>query len=371
MLLNIAAILLSLSFLIVIHELGHFLAAKKAGVRILEFGIGYPPKAIKLFSFQGTDFTLNWIPFGGFVRMDGEDALVKEKEKRKKDPQLFFQKNVKQRLYIVLAGPVVNFLFGILAFFILFMVFGIPLSAARVGYIEPNSPAESSKLPLGVNITELVFEDQTVKTNTPEDVIKAVNDHQGKKVTIITTGGCQRLECDQTRHEYDSVIRTKEETPENQGSLGIGFQNSIYYPWYEMPARGLYSAVMQTFSVSKLVLSSLGTMIGDLITKGQIPQDISGPVGIVYFAQKEDIISQGFLFMLHLTGMLSVNLAMINILPIPALDGGRALFISLERFFSKKRLANLESYANYGGYILLLGLIILITLKDVFMIIKG
>ena len=126
--LSVFIFILILSFLVIIHELGHFLIARKHGVKVNEFGLGYPPKALTLFTAFGTPFTLNWIPFGGFVRLEGEDGpeLGTEQKETHKSEREFFRVAVWQKLSIVLAGPIVNFIFGIIAFSIVFSVTGIP-----------------------------------------------------------------------------------------------------------------------------------------------------------------------------------------------------------------------------------------------------
>lgn len=369
---HILVIAISLSFLIFIHEMGHFLLAKKNGVRVLEFGFGYPPMAKKLFSYQGTDFTINWIPFGGFVRMDGEEALVdlQAQKKLSKDQGLFFNKTIKQRLEVILAGPIVNFVFGIIAFFIIFMVLGIPIETARIGEVSPGSPAEQAGLQTNSEIIKLSFEKQSVVVSKIDDVINNLSQHKGEMVTITTTGECQQLSCQEIAREFEVYIRTDEETPSGEGAIGIAFDTSIRYPWYQMIWKSIEYGVTQAVGMAWLVLTSLADMIGSIFTKGQVPSEISGPVGIAVIATEIEIFKQGFFFILNITAMLSINLAIINILPLPALDGGRAVFILLEKVISKEKLQRWEEKVNAGGYIFLLALIVLITIKDVLSIIR-
>lgn len=369
---HIAVILVSLSFLVFIHEMGHFLLAKKNGVRVLEFGFGYPPKAKKLFTYQGTEFTINWIPFGGFVRMDGEEALedLEAQKKLAKDKSLFFNKSIKERLEVILAGPIVNFVFGILAFFIIFMALGIPIDTARIGEISPGSPAEKAGLQANTEIIKLSFEKQSVVVSNIDDVIVSLGQHKGETVTITTTGQCFQLECQEMAQEFEVYVRTDEETPAGEGAIGIAFNSSIRYPWYQMIWKSIEYGVGQAVGMSWLVLTSLGDMVSSIFTKGEVPSDISGPVGIAVIATQIEIFKQGFFFILNITAMLSINLAIINILPLPALDGGRAVFILLEKVIEKEKLQRWEEKVNAGGYIFLLALIVLITIKDVLSIIR-
>lgn len=369
-------VILIISFLVIIHELGHFLAARKAKINIQEFGIGYPPKLLKLFTWKGTDFTLNAIPFGGFVRLEGENGPDLEKLKDG-NPKLkpnewapFYAKTAKQRIKVILAGVLVNICFAVLAFSIVFSFIGIPKDIsdqARIGTVMENSPAAEARLPENVNIVEIQTDQRSYKIKNLFDVQQAVEENQGQMLTIVTTLECDQLKCPKETQQFEVYARTKEETPEGQGSIGIIFQDMIFvfYPWYEMPFRGSWIGIQQAISLGYLIVKALIDMFGRLISTGQVPQDVAGPVGIVYQAQQGNLISQDFWNNLGFAGMLSLNLGIMNLLPIPALDGGRALFIFLEKIFGRKKIIKIEAYANYAGFTLLILLIILITAKDV------
>lgn len=355
-------IILALSFLVIIHELGHFLAARWSKIKVEEFGVGYPPRAVKLFKHKETLFSLNWIPFGGFVRIEGEDEVSG-----------YFNKfPIPKRLLVILSGAIVNFLFGILAFALIFSLTGIPtpIEEARIGLISPDSPAAEAGLPAEVNIIAFELNEETTSVANTQEVIDYIDAHKGENVTVITTGHCEQLACQEMAGSYQVYLRTDEETPDDQGSLGIVFQGMIYqqYPWYEMPFRGAWYGLVQAFWLGGVILMGLWQILADLFTGHGVPSDVAGPVGIVHLATQENIAQEGFLAMLSFTGMLSINLAVMNLLPIPALDGGRALFIILEKFTGRKKIEKIENLANYGGYIILLTLIILITIKDVFRI---
>lgn len=345
--------------MVIIHELGHFFAAKFMKMKVEEFGLGYPPRALKLFKWKETLFSLNWIPFGGFVAIKGEAE----------DGGVFHKFSTNKRLVVILAGAVVNFLFGVLAFSLVFSISGIPtrLEQPRIGEISIDSPAQQANLPTGVNILGLRIEDQLVKTDTLKAVVEEISNHRGETIQLITTGNCEQLECQEMVQEFEVYLRTTAETPAGQGSLGIVFQSVIYldYPWYEMPFRGAWYGLVQAFWLGGIILEGLGNLLTNMVTIGQVPEEIAGPVGIIHQASSEGIFAEGFLALLSFSGMLSVNLAIMNILPIPALDGGRAIFILIEKITGRKRIAKIEQYANYAGYILLLGLIISVTIRDV------
>jgi regulator of sigma E protease len=351
--------ILILSFLVIIHELGHFFAARFMKMKVEEFGLGYPPRALKLFKWKETLFSLNWIPFGGFVAIKGEEEAT----------GVFHKFSTNKRLIVILAGATVNFLFGVLAFSLVFSISGIPtrLEQPRIGEISPDSPAQAAGLPAGVNILGLKINEELIETNSLEEVIEEISGHRGETVQLATTGNCYQLECEERYQEFEVYLRTEEETPAGQGSLGIIFQSVIYldYPWYEMPFRGVWYGLVQAFWLGGVILEGLGDLLTNMVTLGKVPDEIAGPVGIVHQASSEGIFAEGFLALLSFSGMLSVNLAIMNILPIPALDGGRAIFILIEKITGRKRIEKIEQYANYAGYILLLGLIISVTIKDV------
>lgn len=356
---SIIIFILILSVLVIIHELGHFFAARFMGMRVEEFGLGYPPRALKLFKWKETLFSLNWIPFGGFVAIKGEEETS----------GAFHRFSTNKRLVVILAGAIVNFLFGVLAFSLVFSISGIPtrLEQPRIGEIAPDSPAEKVNLPTEVNILGLRVNDELIKTDNLNRVIEEISSHQGETVKLVTTGHCRQLECEEILHEFEVYLRKPEEIPAGQGSLGIVFQSVVYldYPWYEMPFRGAWYGLVQAFWLGGVIVEGLGDLLKDMVTLGQVPEEIAGPVGIVHQATNEGIFAEGYLALLSFSGMLSVNLAIMNILPIPALDGGRAIFILIEKITGRKKIERIEQYANYAGYTLLLGLIILVTIRDV------
>lgn len=377
---EIAVFVLILSFLVLIHELGHFFAARWAKIKVEEFGLGYPPRALTLFTWAGTVFSLNWVPFGGFVRMDGEDGPdsqdkpIKIKEIAEEGP--FYTKSAFQRLVVILAGVLVNFAFAIFAFSVVYTVKGIPepLNTARIADFSPKSPAAAAGVPANVEITSITTstgEQFSIKTN--EDVIQATRDQGGKTITLVTTGACSdQLGCQELAQTFEVYVRTQDEIsdPTKEGALGIQFQSIFMntYPWYEMPFRGTLVGIEQTYMLIVLTLDALKNMLIDVTTGGPLPEDISGPVGIVHQANQYQIFRQGPMMILNFAGVISASLAIMNLLPIPALDGGRAFFIMIEPIIGKNRVRKFEGYANYAGFMFLIFLIVAITARDIWRI---
>lgn len=369
--LNIVIFVLILSFLVIIHELGHYLMAKKVGVIVEEFGLGYPPRALKLFKKWGTVFSLNWIPFGGFVKMKGEFAQEGEPPKNAK-AQIgsFVEQSAAARLAIILAGAAVNFLYGVLAFSVVFSFTGIPALEPVVTEVEIGSPAANAGMPSQVKITQISINDEVLSPTTYPQVSDFLRKHPGETVTLQVVGPCQQEECGNRISEYTVPLRPQAEVSDEHGPLGVSFQTRMFYPWYQMPIRGAAYGVSQALYLGYAIVQGLGTMVTDLITKGQVPADVTGPVGIAHEAQANKLFEQGIGYTVLFSGLISINLAVMNVLPIPALDGGRALFIILEKILGKKRVSQVEGYATYGGFVILIILISLVTLRDVLRIVR-
>ncbi len=371
---TIIIFILIISVLVLIHELGHFIAARKSGIVVEEFGIGYPPMAIKLFTWKGTAFTLNWIPFGGFVRMAGEEGPIEGSSKATTGQ--FYKAKTWQKMLVVLAGPGVNFFFGVIIFAAVFTKLGIPteISDARVAAVAPDSPAQKAGITTDTSIKKLLLADGTViDTPTSQVVIDTVTKNQGQTIQVVTSGPCSGLICQDAESTFLLYLRKGEEIPEGQGSMGVAFTSVVYtfYPWWEMPFRSVVFGFQQAFMLSTQIVSALGGMASDLVTKRLVPDTVAGPVGIVHQAQSSGLFSEGWLTIFSFAGMLSVNLAVMNVLPIPPLDGGRAVLLIAEKIAGRKKTEKVEYYLNNVGYFLLLGLIIVITVRDVSRIFFG
>lgn len=402
---TILIFILILSFLIIIHELGHFVTAIWMKVKVEEFGIGYPPRAMTLFKWRGIPFTLNWLPFGGFVKMEGEDgadqpandtagnterdvpmkssskSLTAQAKSIKKPvhgvttpqqahvaTQPFYAKSKRARLLILLAGVFMNFVFGVLAFAIVFTRNGIPelTNSPRVGVVAENSPAQTAGVQPGEVITQVQIDSLTSEhIADSSEFVAVVNENLGKTLTVT-------LEKDGLSRQVEIYARPQSERPAGEGAIGIAFDaiELRFYPWWQMPFRGMWVGLQQSVGLSWLILQAFADIFVKLFTQGQVPEGVAGPVGIVHQATKLGLFQEGWATILNFAGMLSINLAILNLLPIPALDGGRAMFVLLETFIGKRRRAQIEGRLNYVGFGVLLLLIVAITLKDVIVVVK-
>jgi regulator of sigma E protease len=356
---SIIVFIIILTFLVIIHEFGHFVMARRAGVKVEEFGVGYPPRAVTLKrDHRGTEYTVNWIPFGGFVRLYGEDGTVSETDSEAKKQGAFFTKPVSKRLGVVFAGAVMNFLFGVLAFGIIYTVIGIPTQYqyAKIEEIAPSSPAQNAGLKSGDEIKAVKVNGQTIAIKSANDFVKAVGDYKGQTISLI----------DQAGRQVSVYVRKPEETPSGQGAVGVVVTDyeMVHYPVWQMPFRGMAYGVKTAVEFGVMLVQALGGMIAGLF-QGQIPKDVAGPVGIAYIAQKEHVLSGGWLPILNFAAILSINLAIVNVLPIPALDGGRAAFLLYEAITKKRVKPEWEQKINAVGFATLIVLLILISVKDI------
>ena len=347
MILTLIIFFLVLSVLIFVHELGHFLAAKKFGVRVEEFGFGYPPRLFGK-KIGETIYSLNWLPFGGFVRLYGEEI-----DRQKKDKEAFWQKSKGARSIVIIAGVTFNFLLAIILFTVVYSFSGIPTSTdkVRVLGVLPDSPAIHS----GLKADDVILEINSQPLKNSQDFIEFVEKEKGEEITLTVERESERL--------ILGVI-PRENPPEGEGPLGVMISNLEMkkYPWWQMPFLSAWQGIKEALLWLSLIVVSLGKIITDLLGRGIVPQDVAGPVGIF---QITGLVAQtGLLNIMQFIGILSINLAVINILPLPALDGGRLVFIAYEVVTRKKPRQEVEKWVNAAGMAFLLFLIILVTFND-------
>lgn len=364
MLLTIIVFLLILSILVLVHELGHFVMAKIFGIKVEEFGFGLPPRIFGK-KFGETIYSINWLPIGGFVKLYGEDEAGSgkpqfkvQKSEAKDTDRAFFSRPVWQRAIVVFAGVFMNFVLAVAIISFLFSAVGVPIPGNKVTVdaIVKGSPAEIAGLKVGDTVETI----NGISITSTTQLISITKQHLGEKLTL------------KIRSQKSGVrslgITPRKVYPSSQGPMGVAIsQNSSIkkYPWYQAPFVGTKEALKQTW----LIASGLGSLVVQLVTKGAVPSDVAGPIGIAQLTGT--VVNIGPFAVLSFISLLSLNLAIINILPIPALDGGRLMFIVIEGVFRKKVDQRIEGYAHAIGMAILLGLIALITLHDLFRIFTG
>ena len=319
-----------------------------------------------------TEYSINAIPFGGFVRLFGDPAEG-EVKKGKNFKRSFLGKSKKARSMVILAGVVANFLLGILVFSIVYSFTGIPQKTENIKIIgiAPNSPADK----FGLKEGDIVLEVDGEKLTDLGEFTKLISEKKGKEVRLLikrevdnpceekVLGGGEGFSCQDGNLLFWLVPR--ESPPEGEGPLGVVVSNIeiVRYPFWQMPFLGAVEGIKEAFGWGWMIVLSLKKMVGDLVFRGLVPKDVAGPVGI--FQATGMVAKTGILNILQFLGILSVNLAVLNILPLPALDGGRLVFVGYELVFRRRPKPSLERWINTIGMALLIILLILVTINDV------
>lgn len=364
MIVTIIAFIVILSILVLIHELGHFLVAKKLGIKVEEFGIGFPPRVFGIKRGE-TLYSVNLLPVGGFVKLFGEDAAgggsVKQTKKEKTMSEAllkraFFARPIWQRFLVVFAGVFMNFILAVVIISYLFGTQGvaIPGDSVHITEVAKGSPAAAAGLQINDTITEI----NGKKVTTTATFITTVKKDSGKPITLTVT---------RNGETFTKSITPRANPPKGQGAVGVGISDITIkkYAWYEAPFFG----TLEAFKFSWIILSGLVQMVVGLIFQGAKPEGVAGPVGVAQLTGQA--VSYGVNATLWFVALLSINLAVLNVLPIPALDGGRLFFIAIEFITRKKVNPKYEGYAHAVGLAVLLGLMVLITVFDIVRVASG
>ncbi len=345
--LTVLAALFVLSLLILVHEWGHFLAARFFGVRVLRFSIGFGPRLGGL-RWGETDFCVSLVPLGGYVKLLGEGEEPLSPGDR---PYAFSEKPLWQRAAIVFAGPFFNFLLAWLIFALFFALKGRPYLLPEVGKIMEGSPAEKAGLRPG----DLIREVNGVRINSWEDLTREVRRSAGQQVRlrIEREGQILVLEITPEVREVKNIFGETEKVPVI-GIVASGkMRTEKIAPWM-----ALWEGLVKMFSVLKLTLVALLK----LIERALPLSTLGGPLLIAQMAGEQ--ARQGFMALLLFSGILSVNLGLINLLPIPMLDGGHLVFYAVEAVRGKPLSPQTQERLQKIGLAFLLALMILVFYND-------
>ena len=353
--LTLIVFIVILGLLVFVHELGHFLSAKKAGVKVEEFGFGFPPRLWGIKKGE-TIYSVNLIPLGGFVKILGEDG------EGENNPHSFANKKIGQRAKILIAGVAMNILLGAVLLSLGYLI-GLPeaiddsqsVGAAKVqiSFVGPGSPAEKAGLKIGDEI--LVISNGAQEAGNIF-LVKTVQDfiaeNKGQALTLKIKRGAEILSL--------SVV-PRIEHPSDEGPMGVALARVavVSYPWHQ----ALWQGIKSVGQLVWLILVFLGGFLWSLISQGKMVGEVMGPVGI--FSITGQAAQMGFVYLLQLTALLSVNLAIINILPFPALDGGRLLFLLMEKIKGSPVSQKVEKVVHSAGFVFLILLMAVVTLRDV------
>lgn len=364
--------ILILGVLIFVHELGHYLIAIRNGIKAEEFGFGFPPRIVgavkndktkkyeiiwgnREVKSKNTIFSLNWIPLGGFVNIKGENgSAVKEEDS-------FVSKSAWIRIKVLAAGVTMNF---ILAWFLLAIVFaqGAPEAIedtqkvkdakVQISQVVDGTPAKEMGLTIGDQVLKICTIGRECQSISKVDELKKyIDSSKGREIVLTVKRGAETFELKGSpRIDY----------PSDQGALGVSLARTalIQYPWYEAIGRGLTAVVDMTI----LIVVTLFSLLAQFLSGTKPAMDVAGPIGIAIMTKQ--VSALGFTYVLQFAAMLSINLAIINILPFPALDGGRIFFILIEKLKGSPVNQKFENMANSIGMLLLLLLMVVVTFHD-------
>jgi regulator of sigma E protease len=352
--LTIIVFILILGLLVFVHELGHFVMAKRAGMRVEEFGFGFPPRIFKIRKGE-TRYSLNWIPLGGFVKITGEDGGLSD------DPRAFVNKGFGKRFSVLVAGVVMNFLLAWFLMFLGFWLIGTPseitadfnFSRAKVAEPQISVIAVQEQTPAaaaGFRTGDVILSMDNKKFESIEEMISYTKEKAGSPVVYELKRGKEIL----TRQ-----VTPRPNPPEGSGPVGFAPAKiaMVKYPVWQALALSFRAFFGKTLGI----LAAFGYLLKSLFVTGHLVQGISGPVGIAILTR--DFTALGFAYLVQFTAVLSLNLAIINGIPFPALDGGRLLFLLIEKIRGAKSL-KWERLANTVGFLLLILLMIAVTVGD-------
>jgi len=340
---SILIALVVIAVIVLVHELGHFIAARRVGIPVHEFSIGF---GYKLFSFKkdGIEYSLRLIPLGGFVRMSGEEEDFN-------DPNGYSSRTPLEKIRVSFAGPFMNFVLAFIIFIYSYAVIGIPNASNEpvIGKVFAGKPADEAGLKKGDKILSI----NGITVNSWEDIISIMSTSQaGKEMTINILRDNQELQ----------LLVTP--TGDSTGNPAMGIMQVVNFERQSI-INSIKIGFLQTIQLTTALLSALWI----LITGGASANDIAGPVGIMGLVG--EAAQGGTIFLLAFTAFLSINLGIINLLPFPALDGSKIVFALIESIRKKPIEPEKEGLIHWVGFMFLMLIIIIATYNDILKLIKG
>lgn len=362
--------LLVLSLLVFVHELGHFLTAKKLGVKPEEFGFGFPPRLVGFYKNRlghkkivwgskevddsaGTIYSLNWIPLGGFVKIKGENG-------DNNDDDSFINKPVWKRTIILSSGVLMNIILAMVLLSIGFMI-GLPQSVdssnnndkisnkqIQIIQIINESPANKANLKVG----DIISSVDNIKFNNYSELQSYVDKNKGKELEYKIKRG---------NEEVTKIIVPELIKDTGKGGIGVAISEIgiVKYSFFKAVWEGIKATIFLTWAI----LVAFYELFMNIFSGKGVGADVAGPVGIAVITGQ--VARLGIIYLLQFTALLSINLAIVNFIPFPALDGGRVLFLIIEKIKGKPVRREVEAIMHNIGFILLLLLVVIITFKDV------
>ncbi|XOU94887.1 MAG: RIP metalloprotease RseP [Candidatus Kerfeldbacteria bacterium] len=377
MFLTVIIFIVVLGLIVFVHELGHFYSAKKLGIGVEEFGFGFPPRLFGIQKINGTKkwkfikgsktpeitaetkgnviYSLNWIPIGGFVKIKGEQGDQKDED------DSFSSKKIWKRVVVLSAGVAMNFIF---AFIIISIGFGIGIPNAvdqdvpesaivfeqkiQVVEVESESPAEEA----GIKLGDIIVSSKEVFFVTTQDFQDFAGPNLNNEI-ILTI--------DRAGEEIVVNVIPEDLNDNGKGAVGIWLADIglIKYPWY----MAIWMGAKTTVQITWQILVAFFELIKNLIITQEAGMELAGPVGIAVLTGQ--VAKLGFIYLLQFAAILSINLGIINFIPFPALDGGRVLFLLIEKIRKKPMNEKIEAMMHNFGFLLLILLVLFVTFKDI------
>ncbi|MCK8826277.1 RIP metalloprotease RseP [Natroniella acetigena] len=351
MILTIVSFIIVLGILVFFHELGHFLVAKHVGVQVEEFALGMGPKVIGK-QVGETLYSIRMLPLGGFCKMTGEMPIDDESEQEEieayqeavRNNKCLFQKSVWERIGVISMGSIMNFILAILLFALIFTIFGIPVdssSSTVIGQVIPEQPAYQAGLRDGDKV--LAVNDQQVESW--DQLSEVIHSNPGQQLS---------LEVERDGQVFETEVTPIMEQERQEGVIGI-------IPVLTREPVNIFRALWLGLKQTGLYIVAIIVGLWQMIT-GQIGAEVSGPVRIAQMVG--DAAQSGMLRVMNLAAIISVNLGIMNLLPIPALDGGRLVFLGYEIITGKSVDQEKEGMVHLIGFILLMLLFVIIMIQD-------
>jgi len=346
---SVLAFVLVLGPLIFIHEFGHFICAKLFGIRVLKFSLGFGPKVVGRTRGE-TEYLISAFPLGGYVKMYGENPG--EEVAADQERFSFSHKATWQRFLVVLAGPLFNLLFAVLLFSTLFAVAGIyqPVQEARIGVVTPGSPAEKA----GLKANDLVISINGSAVAKWIEVSQLIKDNGGKPINMEIRRGKEQLsvigqpQMEQQKNMFGEVIDTRY-------MLGIRVAEELVRV---SPIVAVHTGAQQTWALMKMTLLGIVKIIQKVVPASEL----GGPIRIAQVAGQQ--MQEGWLNLVHFAGLLSVSLGILNLFPIPILDGGHLVFFAVEAIRRKPLSVETRERLQMVGLILLVSLMLFVFYND-------
>ena len=351
----ILLILLILSCIILIHECGHFFAAKYFNVKVEEFGFGFPPRIFGKKKGE-TVYSFNLLPFGGFVKIFGEDRKEDGDMSQENDMKRSFAlQSLGHRAIILLGGIIMNVIFGWVLLSVVLMI-GSPRHL-MITHVAQNSPAEVQGIKEGDIVIEVKRNDVSMYDPIEvEDFVRVVRSDAGTPFVITFQRG---------KEVFSRTIEARSNPPQGEGVLGVGIQDIGFAaePFFQ----SIYHGAIRSIEMMWLIAKGLISFFATVFINPNTLQSVAGPVGIFMMAQHAGEL--GIVYLVQLIGMISLNLAVLNLIPFPALDGGRVLFLIIEKIKGSPLSLRGERIANITGFVILLLLMGAVTIGDILKII--